>query len=463
MNGRLDKIAPGLAAKLNLLFDEAFALLFVLLSAARGGVVLDGRVLILSAVIAGGWFFAAAVLRLYSPCTPRSRADSIVLHLVGATGLSLAVAIAEGLMWDSPPVAPLLFGGSFVVASLLVRLTFLAFQNHLEPALEEVLIVGAGTRGRAAFERLTHGAGEHRSVVGFLRFEDEPEVVEGADAPVLGDADDLLRIVSTTPVSEVYVAAPATRHAAAMQRVVGICEELGLPFALPVQFLDTQRAALLAPEVAPDGFIHYQATRWAPFQCAVKRLIDIAASLLALVCLSPLLVVVAAIIKLTSPGPVLFKQERVGLHGHTFNLFKFRSMVQNAEALRQKLLEKNEQTGPVFKIKHDPRITPIGRFIRKYSIDELPQLINILRGDMTIVGPRPALPSEVAQYRLWQRRRLSVRPGLTCFWQVGGRNTIGFEEWMRLDLQYVDSWSLALDLRLIAMTFPVVLAGRGAS
>jgi lipopolysaccharide/colanic/teichoic acid biosynthesis glycosyltransferase len=164
------------------------------------------------------------------------------------------------------------------------------------------------------------------------------------------------------------------------------------------------------------------------------------------VALSPLLLGVAAGIKLTSSGPVLFRQKRVGLHGSTFNLFKFRSMVQDAEARRQALLAKNEQSGPVFKMKNDPRITRVGRFIRKFSIDELPQLINILRGDMSIVGPRPALPAEVAVYSMWQRRRLSVRPGLTCFWQVGGRNSIGFEEWMRLDLRYIDTWSLRLDL-----------------
>lgn len=198
-------------------------------------------------------------------------------------------------------------------------------------------------------------------------------------------------------------------------------------------------------------------------QYAVKRLIDIAASTVALVLLSPLLIGTAIAIKVTSPGPVLFKQKRVGLHGVCFDLLKFRSMVVNAEALKDKLMKQNEQTGPVFKMKNDPRITGIGAFIRRYSIDELPQLVNILRGDMTIVGPRPAVPKEVAQYKAWQRRRLSVRPGLTCYWQVGGRNSIGFEDWMRLDLRYVDNWNLAVDMQLILQTFPAVLAGRGAS
>jgi lipopolysaccharide/colanic/teichoic acid biosynthesis glycosyltransferase len=154
---------------------------------------------------------------------------------------------------------------------------------------------------------------------------------------------------------------------------------------------------------------------------------------------------------------------RSGINGRTFHMLKFRSMVINAEALMAKLAKQNEQSGPVFKMTNDPRVTRIGRFIRKYSIDELPQLINVLRGDMSIVGPRPPLPSEVAKYKAWQRRRLSVRPGLTCIWQVSGRNQISFEKWMYLDLQYIDNWTLATDFNLIFRTVPVVLTGRGAS
>ena len=173
--------------------------------------------------------------------------------------------------------------------------------------------------------------------------------------------------------------------------------------------------------------------------------------------------VVVAAIRLTSRGPIFFKQVRVGLHGKPFHILKFRSMVVDAEALQARLAAQNEMTGPVFKMKHDPRITRVGRFIRKYSIDELPQLVNVLRGDMSLVGPRPPLPSEVARYQAWQRRRLSVRPGLTCIWQVSGRNQISFEEWMYLDMRYIDHWSLSQDLQLIFRTVPVVLTGRGAS
>jgi len=200
-----------------------------------------------------------------------------------------------------------------------------------------------------------------------------------------------------------------------------------------------------------------------PIQTGLKRLLDILASSIALFLLSPLLIATALAVMLGSRGPILFKQRRVGLHGRTFDMLKFRSMVRNAEDLRAKLAAQNEQAGPVFKMKHDPRITRVGRFIRRFSIDELPQLINILRGDMSIVGPRPPIPSEVARYEAWQRRRLSVRPGLTCVWQVSGRNEISFDEWMLLDMRYIDHWSLAQDIQLILKTVPVVLKGRGAS
>lgn len=196
----------------------------------------------------------------------------------------------------------------------------------------------------------------------------------------------------------------------------------------------------------------------------MKRLLDVALSLPALVALSPLLLGVALTIRLTSKGPALFRQVRVGLHGARFNFLKFRSMVIDAEAMKEELLAQNERKeGPAFKMKNDPRVTRIGRFMRKYSIDELPQLVNVLRGDMSLVGPRPSVPNEVAQYATWQRRRLSVRPGLTCYWQVGGRDEIPFEEWMHLDLKYVDHWTLRQDAELIFKTIPVVLLGRGAS
>jgi exopolysaccharide biosynthesis polyprenyl glycosylphosphotransferase len=190
---------------------------------------------------------------------------------------------------------------------------------------------------------------------------------------------------------------------------------------------------------------------------------DLALSLVILLLALPVMAVIAIAIKTTSRGQVFFRQERCGLNGRRFTLYKFRTMIENAEGRRAELEHLNQMTGPVFKAKGDPRITWLGRLLRRYSLDELPQLWNVVAGDMSLVGPRPPIPEEVDQYESWQRRRLSMRPGLTCLWQISGRNQIDFDRWMELDLQYIDSWTPGLDLRILLKTVPVVLTGRGAS
>ena len=195
----------------------------------------------------------------------------------------------------------------------------------------------------------------------------------------------------------------------------------------------------------------------------IKRIIDIVASFTGLIVLSPLMLVVSILIKLESKGEVIFKQKRVGLNGKEFYMYKFRSMVINAEELKAELESQNEMSGPMFKMKDDPRITKIGKFIRKTSIDELPQLINVIKGDMSLVGPRPSLPKEVEEFETWMRERLEVKPGLTCIWQVSGRNNIDFEDWMKLDIKYVRERSFKLDIKLILKTVLVLLGDKNAS
>ena len=195
----------------------------------------------------------------------------------------------------------------------------------------------------------------------------------------------------------------------------------------------------------------------------LKRSLDIIGSLIGLVLLSPIFLIVSVLIKIESNGPILFMQKRVGLNGKEFNMYKFRSMVVNAEELKEKLKDKNEMSGPMFKIKDDPRITKIGKFIRKTSIDELPQLVNVLKGEMSLVGPRPSLPNEVKEFKSWMLRRLDVKPGITCYWQVMGRNKIGFEDWMKLDVKYVEERNLLLDIKLIFKTFFVLFGDENAA
>lgn len=194
-----------------------------------------------------------------------------------------------------------------------------------------------------------------------------------------------------------------------------------------------------------------------------KRAIDVVCSLAGLLVLSPVLIIISILIKLESDGPIIFSQDRIGYKGKEFKMYKFRSMVANAEELKKKLSEQNEMSGPMFKMKNDPRVTKVGKFIRKTSIDELPQLINILKGEMSLVGPRPSLPKEVKEFEPWMMERLEVKPGLTCYWQVSGRNDIDFEDWMKLDIKYVRERSFWLDIKLIFKTFFVLFGDEHAS
>ena len=207
----------------------------------------------------------------------------------------------------------------------------------------------------------------------------------------------------------------------------------------------------------------YENERKSDFYKFCKRGIDVIVAGVGLILLSPIITIVACAIKLTSKGPIFFFQKRVGKNGELFNMYKFRSMVVNAEELKEKLKHKNEMSGPMFKMKDDPRVTKVGKFIRKTSLDELPQLWNVLKGDMSLVGPRPSLPKEVEQFDSWMFKRLTVRPGLTCYWQVSGRNNIDFEDWMKLDIKYVRERSFKLDIKLILKTVLVLLGDKNAS
>ena len=206
----------------------------------------------------------------------------------------------------------------------------------------------------------------------------------------------------------------------------------------------------------------YENERKSDFYKFCKRGIDVIVAGVGLILLSPIITIVACAIKITSKGPIFFLQKRVGKNGELFNMYKFRSMVVNAEELKEKLKHKNEMSGPMFKMKDDPRVTKVGKFIRKTSLDELPQLWNVLKGDMSLVGPRPSLPKEVEQFDSWMFKRLTVRPGLTCYWQVSGRNNIDFEDWMKLDVKYVEERNLWIDIKLIFKTVGLLFGDKNA-
>ena len=248
-----------------------------------------------------------------------------------------------------------------------------------------------------------------------------------------------------------------------MKQIFLLCEELGIRARVAMNFFQNRLARLEVEELEGIPFLTFTTTPSNETQLAAKRLLDVAISLVLLGLSAPVILLAALAIKLSSPGSVLFKQQRIGLNGRTFTLYKFRTMIADAHERLSEVSHLNEMTGPVFKAKGDPRVTSVGRIMRRFSLDELPQLWNVLKGDMSLVGPRPPIPEEVRSYHRWQRRRLSMKPGLTCLWQVNGRNNVDFDRWMQMDLQYIDNWSPSLDLKILLRTIPAVLLGRGAS
>ena len=442
--------------------DAALIIAAAVLSALVGGAFHWKVAIALFAEGATLWLVTAGALRQYDADSGRGALGDLALTLVmlAAVGAPMA-AVSVALSRHVPMAYTARFLVALVPAVVLLRARVVGQQLRRSRPVTEVLVVGTGSLGRLTRAEIDGGETRTR-VLGYLRFDDEPEAARFS-APLLGTAGELEAALRERPVDEVYLASTGNEHTAPVQAAIRTCERLGVPFALPVCPYRLTRARPTHESTVADGYAHFTMMRVKPFERAMKRLFDIAASATALLFLSPLLVVTAILVKVTSRGPAHYRQERVGLFGRTFQMLKFRSMVENAEVLKAGLLSANEQTGPVFKMKRDPRVTAIGRVLRKYSVDELPQLLNVLRGEMSLVGPRPAIPTEVARYEAWQRRRLSVRPGLTCVWQVSGRGEVSFQDWMLLDMRYIDHWSLAHDVGLILKTVPVVLTGRGAS
>lgn len=272
-----------------------------------------------------------------------------------------------------------------------------------------------------------------------------------------------LKDVLNTEVVDGVVFTVYRQDPKAVEEAMLECYERGVDVWLKPDFMHKSLSVLRAEPLVKNAplLLFSLGPRWGP-ALFLKRCVDVMVSGILLLFLALPLLVMSMLVSATSPGPVFFLQKRVGRHGRRFTIYKFRTMVSDAEERRSKYRLKNEMKGPVFKMKRDPRVTGLGRFLRKYSIDELPQLWNVFIGDMSLVGPRPPLPSEVSHYKGWQCRRFSMRPGITCLWQVMGRNKIAdFERWVRLDLQYIDEWSLWLDLKILLKTIPIVLRGTG--
>ncbi|MEE9443807.1 MAG: sugar transferase [candidate division Zixibacteria bacterium] len=346
----------------------------------------------------------------------------------------------------------------------LFRFSLIAFLYNYRrrgKSNRNVLIIGTGDRARQVTDKIRENSHWGIHVMGFMDYERQ-SLWSYRDIPLIGHPDGLAEVISNNQVDYIIIASengdlPLTRHAFA------VGEEMGVTVCLLSDFYYHPISKASSTSFLDFPAVIYSSVPAARAQLTLKGGIDFLGGLVGILLSLPAAILAIVSIKLEDGGPIFFKQTRSGKNGKQFTLYKFRTMVPNAEQLKKDLMARNEMSGPVFKMKNDPRITRVGSFLRKTSIDELPQFINILRGDMSLVGPRPPLPSEVVKYDRWQRRKLSVKPGLTCLWQVNGRNQIDFEDWMKLDLEYIDNWSLWLDTKILMKTVPVVLKGNGAS
>jgi len=326
-----------------------------------------------------------------------------------------------------------------------------------------VMVVGTGERALHIGALLEQSAAYGIRLTGFLA--DDAATLESTVAlkssyPLhsMSNLPDLLR----KQVVDEIIFAVESEKLRELEETFLLCDEEGVRTRVAVDFFPHVNSEVYLDRLGTAPLLTFSAAPHDEIRLFVKRVIDVVLAAAALALLSPFMLLVVVLIKVTSPGPAIFRQIRCGLNGRRFVFYKFRSMCENAEELKAGLAHLNQKDEIVFKIQHDPRLTPIGHLIRKFSVDEWPQLWNVLRGDMALVGPRPAVPEEVEQYKRWQRRRLRMRPGLTCLWAIAGRDHLDFETWMKMDMQYIDNWSLALDWKIILRTIPNVLLGKGA-
>jgi len=328
-----------------------------------------------------------------------------------------------------------------------------------------VMVVGTGERAIRMAEALERSVEYGVRLRGFLSESPEAtgvpaEISLGSRYPVR-PISDLPSILRQHVVDEIIFAV-GSQSLAELEESFLLCDEEGVRTRVAVDFFPHVNSTVSLDRLGVTPLLTFSAAPYDEIKLLVKRVTDIAIAAAGLLVLSPFMAATVVLIRLTSPGPAVFRQVRCGLNGRRFLFYKFRSMCENAEDLKESLAHLSTRE-TAFKIPRDPRLTTVGRYLRKFSIDEWPQLWNVLRGDMSLVGPRPAVPSEVEQYQTWQRRRLRMRPGLTCLWAVSGRDAVDFETWMKMDMQYIDNWSLALDWKILLRTIPRVLTGRGAN
>lgn len=415
------------------------------------------------------WHAILSLCGLYQSQRLASR-TSMVANAIKATTLSTLFCGIIAIACQIKLITPFFLFSFWIGASVLVVGTRVLIRVGLEIArlrgrnLRYVLILGTNRRAFEFARRLDVTPELGYRVLGFVDTKWHDRIGLETRYPLCCDLDRLAEYLRRNVVDEVANYLPLGSFYEQSSEIAALCERHGIFMRFDPELFNLKIARARAEELDGTAHITAHSSLLDGWPTLLKRIFDIGVSFCLLVILSPLFAAIALLIKLTSPGPVFFRQERVGLNKRRFAMNKFRTMVPNAEKLLPQLEALNEAAGPVFKIRNDPRITPIGRILRRTSLDELPQLLNVLSGDMSLVGPRPLPVRDYEGFSEdFQRRRFSIRPGITCLWQVKGRSNIAFEQWMKLDLQYLDEWSIWLDMKILAQTIPAVMKGSGAA
>jgi len=416
------------------------------------------------AVFVGMWIAVLWMHGLYRARERWTRRGEIAAVL-RATLVQLVLTLSALYVFKLPDVSRLLLLVVFpalTIAAIGIRIgirQILVFLRDHSRNVRFMLVLGANARAKAFADLVERHAELGLVVIGHLKADPSDDGVV-LNRPLLGMLDDLEQILHTEIVDEVAICLPFAMEEL-IEQAVYLCEQEGKVVRMPVAPVERMLTAGRLESIDGVGVYSMANGPDRAIGLLAKRLVDIVAAAFLMVAVSPVMAAVAIAIKRDSKGPVFFRQERVGLHGRVFKLVKFRSMCVDAEDQLEDLRHGNEINGHAFKLNNDPRTTGVGRFLRRSSLDELPQLLNVLRGQMSLVGPRPPLPNEVVNYDKWHRRRLSMKPGITGLWQVGARHSPEFDHWVEQDLDYIDRWSLWLDFKIIARTLPAVLTGTG--